>query len=132
MTTTTVEELNDAARAARRARAEWIVGLESGLVTVADVLDAAKRENGAAVARLKLSTLLTAAYGAPRAKACVRHVRAVLDVDTPSADLTVGWLTDHRTGGRRIMALADALNPRNAPPVPGFPFRTTNHTRTAA
>jgi len=120
----TIDELNDARRVASRARAEWLVGLESGFVTIADVLQYSTSENGAPVQKLKLGSMLTAAHGAARARAAVKHILAVLEVDVPASEVTVGWLMDSRTGGRRLMALSDALNPKDAPPVPGFPFRT--------
>lgn len=123
--TMTIDELNTARRAASRARAEWLVGLESGFVTVGDVLEYSTNENGAVVNKLKLRSMLTAAHGAPRAKAIVKHMLAILELEVPSSELTVGWLMDQRTGGRRVMALADALNPKTGPPFPGFPFRTS-------
>lgn len=134
---TDTSELFAARVAARRVRAEWLAGLEQGFVTLADfLLYASDSEASAAreaVRRMRLQTVLGAALSSrPKAKHAVEQTLAVVadDRDTRGeailpSKVRVAWLLDKRTHGKRIMALADSLMPKNAPPVAGFPFRTS-------
>lgn len=133
--TADMTELSSAHAAARRVRAEWLAGLEQGFVTLSDFLAFAggsdEDPSREAVRRMRLVNVLGAALNSrPRAYAAVVHILALaqtardskLVYPTPTK-LRVGWLLDKRTHGKRILMLADALAPRTAPPVSGFPFR---------
>jgi hypothetical protein len=133
--TADMTELSVAHAAARRVRAEWLAGLEQGFVTLADFLafaaDSTDESSREAVRRMRLVSVLGAALNSrPRAYSAVVHILAVAHNDRDSkleypapSKLRVSWLFDKRTHGKRILMLADALTPRNAPPVLGFPFR---------
>lgn len=135
--TTDTTELFAARVAARRVRAEWLAGLEQGFVTLADFLsfaDAADESPAReTVRRMRLLLVLGAALNSrPKARRAVEHTLAVIRDDrvTRGEDIApnkvrVAWLLDKRTHGKRVMALADAIVPRTAPPVLGFPFRVS-------
>lgn len=128
-------ELFAAHAAARRARAEWLAGLEQGFVTLSDFLAFAggtdEEPAREAVRRMRLVNVLGAALNSrPRAYAAVVQILAVAQTARDSkslypapSKLRVSWLLDKRTHGKRILMLADAIIPRTSPPVTGFPFR---------
>lgn len=132
---TDTSELFAARVAARRVRAEWLAGLEQGFVTLADFLSFASDSEDSsardAVRRMRLLSVLGASLNSrPKAKHAVSQTLAIVadDRDTRGEAIVPGkvrvaWLLDKRTHGKRIMALADSLMPKTAPPVAGFPFR---------
>lgn len=114
--------LTQARRKADRTRNEWLVSIDAGVVTVPDLLRAATTESGRALRKLGLRQVLESQPGFSRAQAerVLDHTRTLLGAE-PDLRLTVAWLIDPRTGGRRLQAWADALQQRDLPWT-GFPY----------
>lgn len=115
---------NVQAAKARLLRAEWLLMVRDGLMTPADLIWEAATAEGRPLRKLRLTQVLAAqpSYSRDRAKRTVARLHDVLELSTEkSAKVTVGWLIDHRAGGRRVLAWLDQTTPRRAP-WPGFPF----------
>lgn len=117
------------ARAAReqaaRVRGRALVDLHSGALTLPELLAAASEPSGVALQRLRLATVLHASGIPPRRTAtAIRHMLALLEepVGDRTGRITVSWLLDDRSAGRRLLALQDGLAPRSRP-WPGYPWR---------
>lgn len=120
---------NQAADRARNIRAEWLTGIHMGLFTPADIIEAACEPDGKPLLRITLMRLLTEqdGWGLPKAKTVLERTLRLLDLRPaahPTRTLTVQWLIDARAGGRRIHALADAINDTTEIPWAGFPYTT--------
>ena len=61
-------------------------------------------------------------WGRKRTEAVIRKVSSVATGRIEARQITVGWLLDPRSGGRRFAAWLDALEPKTGPAWPGFPF----------
>lgn len=105
-------------------RAQWLVGLAGDLLTVSDLLAFAATPKGRPLRRISLWQLLTTqvGWGQARAAAALAHLRALLRCTAPNSAMTIGWLLDNRTGGRRLVALTTALSGQDNAPWPGYPF----------
>ncbi len=117
---------NAALHSARRQRAEWLIGLDSGLVDPMELIAHSAVDSGRALRRLTLRQVLIAQprWGATRADEVLTRLHAFTHAQAELSGLTVGWLVDNRcTGGTRFSALFDvtATN-REDPPWPGYPF----------
>lgn len=126
---------NKAASRARNIRAEWLTGIHMGLFAPADVIKAACEPDGAPLRRITLMRLLTEQDGWGRGKAtsALERTLRLLDMDPANHrvnTLTIQWLIDARAGGRRVHALADALNTNAETPWEGFPYapQPTQHS----
>lgn len=113
---------NTAKFEADRTRAEWLISLSSGVISISDLIKAATREDGQALRRITLRQLLMSqeGWGRARAERVLSHTTHILGHE-PTSRLTVAWLIDARAGGRRVHALADALRMRVTPWI-GFPY----------
>jgi hypothetical protein len=105
------------AAASREKRAGWLAAIEGGMVSVADLLVAAKSPDGHALRQIKLADLLYALmrHKYPAAPAHARRASRAMLADvlrkdkTGSKGVTVAWLLSNRVGGKRLDALAEAL-----------------------
>jgi len=115
---------NAALTTARRQRAEWLIGLDSGLVNPMELIAHSALEGGRALRRLTLRQVLTAQprWGDARAGEVLTRLHAFTHAQGELSALTVGWLVDNRATGARFVAWFDvtAIN-REDPPWPGYP-----------
>jgi hypothetical protein len=78
------------------------------------------------VAGTRLAVLLSATRGWPMGKAAAkaRHFLDKACGDKSPAHVTLRWVVDGRSRGRRLSALADTLTPLRdgVTPWPGFPY----------
>lgn len=113
---------NSSIEAANRLRAEWLLSITSGMVTVADLLDHASTPDGSALRSVTLRGLLEALpeWGVQRARtttAWITHrVRAGWRF---RGKVTVGWIVDRRSPKRRAWFLE--LVADTAPAMDGYP-----------
>ena len=122
-----VAELNQARAAARRARADWLLALETGVLGVDELVAAAGADPRSPLRRIKLFQLLASLPGSTPSRACgvLAAFRRIAGVPRalPDRELTVGWLVDGRSNPRRVTALVDALNASDRrPPSERFPW----------
>lgn len=112
---------------ATEVRAEWVLRVHRGQATVRDAVEYATTHEGRALLALGLTRLLAAQRDWSRARAdrAIVHIHETLRLPLPSPRarslLTVKWLIDGRTGGRRLLALAD-FQARQSQPYAGFPY----------
>ena len=118
---------------ARRMRAEHLLAVSERLLSPLDVVELAAQYEHRALRRIRLHVLLSAQPGVGEVKArlvCENmlrtlHGRELTDTERKSVKrLTVAWLLDTRSAGRRWVAFYDALHRKRvpSPPWPGFPF----------
>ncbi len=109
---------------ANNLRAEWLIGLATDLLTVLDLLAHATTPDGRPLRRISLLQLLTAQVGCGqvRAMATLHQLRALLRCSTPYTAMTIGWLLDNRTSGRRLLAFATAMQGGANCPWAGWPL----------
>ena len=116
-----------AAARARRYRAEWLVAVAQDLVTPLEMVAHAATAEGRALRKVRLVELLGTQpdAGSTTVRKTIGGVLHQLSVhghrQPPVNRLTIGWVLDPRSNGRRFDALVHALEPRTAP-WPGFPF----------
>lgn len=113
-----VEEMNEHKKNARRYRAEWILGLEAGALTIADVFEQADESEGAPLLAMRLRDILTALSGSPvKSNRIINQMLQELGVDMKPGNVKVRWLMDRRSRMRRMVALADVMvrHDRSAP-----------------
>ena len=121
--------------AARRLRAEWLVGIAQGLIEPTQLVQHAATPEGAALLRVRLLKLLLARPGkGPKdADAVIAALLREHPTTMPPSKLTVGWLLDNRCYGRRFSSWLAVLHAtRKEPPWPGFPFTAEPGTTPAA
>lgn len=109
----------DARRDADATRAEWLSGVAAGVLTMSDVIsDAATIP---ALRRITLRSLLSAQPGVGRVatERVLSRLRSTLDVDQR---LTIDWLIDPRSEGKRLLAWIDTTTPRDHAPWSGYPL----------
>jgi len=129
ITPSSMERPRAALAAARRYRAEWLLSMNAGLLGIADLVEAARTEQGRPLRRLTVYELFRTSPDWSKRKAdlaleTLRRLAAV-PADLPSRKLTVGWLVDPRSDGRRVSILADVLlsgQGRRLPPSDRFPY----------
>lgn len=114
-------------------RAEWLLGIASDYLTVLDLLTQATSAAGRPLRRISLFQLLTAQAGCGPATvtATLERLRANLRCTTENPAMTVGWLLDNRTGGRRLRALTAALLASEQQPWLNWPFTAAPTAPTA-
>lgn len=116
--------LNAAREAAARVRGEWLLLVRDEIVGPNDVLTEAATPAGKPLLKLSVRQLLLArpGWGRKRTDAVIRKVSSVATGSIEARQMTVGWLLDPRSGGRRFAAWLDAFEPKAGPAWPGFPF----------
>ena len=112
---------------AERMRAEHLLGVAEGFLTIWDVVDAAASDAHRALLKIRLRQLLMAQPGwsQARAEGVITKTLATtgqMSVRDEMLKLRLAWLLDSRTGGSRLAALADAVHclEETGPPWPGF------------
>lgn len=111
-------------RNARGHRSDVLTDVAAGHVTVHEVVRRATLVTGKPLLRIHLVALLRAAPGKTPEEVdrSLRRLLETLDLTAPAPkDLTVQWLVNFKSGGRRLAAWLDATQP-SGPPWPGFPF----------
>lgn len=108
---------------ARRLQAEWLHLVSIGELPPMEVIEEACTEDGATLRKLRLHSLLISQprWGEKKVLQSLELMISVLKVKVDPKAITIGWLVDSRSGGRRVQAFVDALQPRE-PIWPGFPF----------
>lgn len=111
----------EALERARRVRAEHLLAVAEGFVTVDDVIRSAK--GIPALRRIRIRQLLAAqpGWGVVSADRVLGRMRVLLDgrvTDRP----TVGWLVDAVNGGVRLAAFCEARDRFTGAPWPGWPY----------
>ena len=117
-----------ALRAARGARGAALAGLASGLLSVPELVELAMGEEGVALRRIPIHSLL-AELGGPerRREELFGLLRRICHV-APGRRLTLAWMCDRRAIGWRSSALADVLvaylarNGLRPPATSGWPY----------
>jgi hypothetical protein len=123
--TPNLDVANSARAAARIIRARHLLEIAGSTTSVHETLAAATTDAGRPLLRLTLRQLLMAqpGWGEHRAAAVLRKVLQVSGATSiATRKLTVSWVLDSRAGGRRFMALCDAITAKDSAPWPGFPF----------
>ncbi len=120
-------ELAAARTHAKEVRAEWVLRIHREQATVQEAVAFATTREGRPLLALGLTRLLAAQKSWSRAQAdrAIVHVHDTLNIPLPPvrdrSRLTVKWLIDGRTGGRRLLAVAD-FQTSAGKPYTGFPF----------
>lgn len=119
-----IENARDALSAARRLRSEHLVALAEGTVTISDVVDTAITEDGAPLRRISLRQLhlSQAGWGERRTARLLSAIADRLGSTDHPRDMTVAWLIDPRSGGRRYLIWLDAQQAKDNKPWTGFPL----------
>lgn len=116
---------NTAADAARRRRAEWLIGIAEGVLTVDDLFTEMSQPDSRDLSKLTLRQVLLAVPGASRSDTDrkLTIMRRTLGLEQlPPRKMTLAWLFDPRCNNRRYQAYIDATHPdRGQTPWPGFP-----------
>lgn len=107
--------------AANRVRGEHLLLLASGAMSLGDFFVAAT--DLLPLQRVGLRRVLTTSglFGVVDAERAVRKMLLLLGEDVPLRKVTVGWVLDSRTFGRRLVVFADCVHLEPVVPV-GFPF----------
>jgi hypothetical protein len=115
---------------ANETRRDFVAAVSIGVLTVDDVIDSAIRDHPALL-RLNLHRLLMAQRKVGPTASCriLTRMLSALEARPGTRDgwssLSVGWLCDQRTGGRRYIAFKDAVArevPRHSLIPVGFPY----------
>lgn len=117
----------DARRSAALRRAEHLMAVTDGMLSIADVVEAACQPGNKALLRITLHQLLLSqpGWGEVRTSATLQRLLTLLGLRLDPARtrrLPVAWLVDPRAAGTRLLAWLDATNPQMAAPWPGYPF----------
>lgn len=118
------EELAAARLDADATRAEWLIGITSDVLTVADLIEQARLDEGKPLRAITLRQLLLAQprWGRLRVRSTLAKLREASGSDLPEKNLTVGWLIDSRYEHRNMLAWIDAMQKEDFTPWAGFPF----------
>lgn len=105
-------------------RSEWLYLLSIGAVQVDDLLRAVEEPKNKALRALTLRQVWMSAPGVNRGRAegILNHILGVTGEIVERRKMTVGWLLDPNSGGRRYQAWLDAQQSKKSPPWIGFPF----------
>lgn len=123
----TIDQLNEAARNARKVRGSWLLLLEEGVMRSQHLFDAAVEPDGKPLRVLRLERVLVAETGCSKATARRVVARIVAASGTPVKQPTVGWLTSGNSRGRRRdLWLRHVPVSRSEPPTPNFPWGRCN------
>lgn len=109
---------------ARQVRAQALAGLAVGRWAPEDVFDMATTRAEHPLRRLRLTQMLYAVPGiGPRTVTRILHTVAEVagEPDKPLREMTVSWLLDRRSGGKRYLAWIDTVTARREAPWAGFP-----------
>ena len=121
---TSLAVANSARQEADRQRAEWLVSLDAGVTDVADFFEFACTLEGRPLLRVPLRQVMLAGLGFSEAKTrrALDRIQQLLGVEKTTRNMTVAWLLDSRTGGKRFMAWLEATQILRSEPWSGFPY----------
>ncbi|WP_156877133.1 hypothetical protein [Pseudoclavibacter soli] len=108
---------------ARRVRAEHLLAVDEGLLSIDDVIRAAMVETGRPLRRITLRQLLLAQRGVGQSVASDVLDRLGKLVSGVPARPNIGWLLDGRAGGTRLLCFLDARFTGSAGPHAGWPYQ---------
>ncbi len=118
-----IERASEQLSKARRARAEWLYSVATGVVGPMEVVRAACSPDGAPLREMSLRTLLRARYSRRRTDEVFFQLGRMLGVDLSHRYVPVRWLIDARARpSRRLGALALALGEEVLEVPPRFPY----------
>lgn len=119
-----IDKARQALARARLLRGEYLVALASDLITAHDVVQAAMTDEGKPLRRISLRQLHLSSpgWGERRTKRLLSALSERLGASEKTQDMTIAWLIDPRSGGRRYLAWLDAQQPKAHAPWPGFPY----------
>jgi hypothetical protein len=123
-----LERANRARTEAFEARAEAKISIYQGILTPTDIILEAATEDGHALMNIRLVQLLISqpGWGMKRATEAILRICEVLEITVQKpTTLTVSWLLDQKSGGRRFRAWVDVIEIRTGkvqPPWVGYPF----------
>ena len=124
-TTPPLETANSARAIANQMRAAELIAVAESRQTIHDVITHAATQQGRPLLRITLRQLLLAqpGWGEQRTTATLKKLASPIgQAAPPLRKLTIAWLLDQRSGGRRFMAFCDTFSAKSAAPWPGFPF----------
>ena len=115
-----ISEVEAARQAARRARAEWLHAIATGVVTPLEAIRAAEGPDGGPVRDMSLRTVLMAAYSRPCTENIITKLGRASGRRLAGRYVPVRWLFDRRSPGR-LEALATLLGEAHPEPE-RFPY----------
>lgn len=106
-----ISPLLAAKRAADLCRAEWLMMVTTGMILATDLFDEAVNEESRPLRRLRVNQVLAAQDGwtIQRANRVLTRMAQTVKMPSPASKVTVGWLTDARSRGRRLRALDEFM-----------------------
>jgi hypothetical protein len=113
-------------------RAEHLLAVAEGTLSVEDVIEAACSEAGRPLRRIGLRQLYLAqpGWGAARVEALLGALAKRTAHEGHLRELDISWLIDPRQYGRRYLTLIDLRCTRRGAPWNGFPFTPAPHSIT--
>lgn len=119
-------KLNDARNEARRVRAEWLIALDQGVVSLADLLDAAREDRRLGVIHLRQALAAQPGWSLVAANRAVTMIKR-WDPQArklPHKKLDLRWVVGTPYWHDHMGLLADALVSRSKreAPCPQFPY----------
>lgn len=111
---------------AHRYRVEWLDALDNEVSTTADLFEEACTLEGRPLLRTTLRQILLTdhAFSNARVPKILARIQHLVGVEMPVRHMTVAWLLDPRSGGRRFIAWLDATQEFRSEPWSGFPYRS--------
>jgi hypothetical protein len=123
--TPSIEVLHEARRNANRTRTNALLLVADGLLNPIQVIEQASTPAGRPLRKITLYQLLVnqPGWGRSRAKEIIEKVSSISEEAVSTKDLTILWLLNYRTHGRRIQSLINCLPIKvGTTPWPGFPL----------
>jgi len=112
------------------ARTQWLDLLYNGVLDLDAFFDAVTGPEGRVLKVITLRQLMVRGLGWSRTKAekMLNRMDILLGSVTDRRKMTVGWLLDPNSGGKRFQVWTEINEQKNQTPWPGFPF--TRNPRT--
>ena len=124
------EELNEDARAANKARAQWRLKVHTGQLSPVDAIIQIVEEDDRAGMKITLRSLFVDApgWGRRRTEQLMDRIQEVADSPSTPRRMTIAWLVNPTSGGRRWEAMLDGVSRGQGKPTQGFPFLQVERT----
>lgn len=123
-------ELNDDARRADMVRAAWRLKVHNGDLKPVEAIVQIVEEDDRAGMRITLRSLFVDApgWGRKRTEQLMDRIQKVADSPSTPRRMTIAWLVNPNSGGRRWEAMLDGVSRWEKEALPGFPFRLVERT----